>query len=122
MIVGHCEWNHRGVIVESSTLASRAWSWRTQRAGDADAGLYCSSCAADIMAKALNPGFGGRGKKVGKPETESPGPGYRTTSRGSRSGADFTPASDPRLNVDCGQHDRRQLLPGQPPADFTLAK
>ena len=57
-----------------------------------DAGLYCSSCAADIMAKALNPGFGGRGKEVGKPETESPGPGYRTTSRGSRSGADFTPA------------------------------
>ena len=26
----------------------------------ADAGAYCSSCAADIMAKALNPFFGGR--------------------------------------------------------------
>ncbi len=25
----------------------------------ADAGAYCSSCAADIMAKALNPFFGG---------------------------------------------------------------
>ena len=28
----------------------------------ADAGAYCSSCAADIMAKALNPVVGGRRK------------------------------------------------------------
>ena len=33
----------------------------------ADAGAYCSSCAADIMAKALNPRFGGRRKKGAKP-------------------------------------------------------
>ena len=29
----------------------------------ADAGAYCSSCASDIMAKALNPSFCGRWKK-----------------------------------------------------------
>ena len=34
----------------------------------ADAGAYCSSCAADIMAKALNPFFGGRRKKFPRPE------------------------------------------------------
>ena len=31
-----------------------------------DAGAYCSSCAADIMAKALNPFFGGKWKKLGR--------------------------------------------------------
>ena len=30
----------------------------------ADAGTYCSSCAADIMAKALNPYFRGQRKKL----------------------------------------------------------
>ena len=30
----------------------------------ADAGPYCSSCAADVMAKALNPCHGGRRKKL----------------------------------------------------------
>ena len=38
---------------------------------DADSGAYCSSCAADIMAKALNAFHGGRRKKLpgqhGKP-------------------------------------------------------
>ena len=34
----------------------------------ADAGAYSSSCAADIMAKALNPFFGGRRKKLPRPE------------------------------------------------------
>ena len=29
----------------------------------ADAGAYCSSCAADIMAKALSPFFGGKRRK-----------------------------------------------------------
>ena len=37
----------------------------------ADAGAHCSSCAADIMAKALNPFFGGRRKKL--PRSEQPG-------------------------------------------------
>ena len=37
-----------------------------------DAGAYCSSCAADIMAKALNPFFGGRRKKF--PRLEPPRP------------------------------------------------
>ena len=35
---------------------------------DADAGAYCSSCAAAIMAKALNPFFGGKWKKEARPE------------------------------------------------------
>ena len=29
-----------------------------------EAGLYCNSCAADVMAKALNPFHGGRRKKL----------------------------------------------------------
>ena len=46
----------------------------------ADAGAYCSSCAADIMAKALNPVVGGRRKKSPRPEpprTPSPSPQQR---------------------------------------------
>ena len=38
----------------------------------ADAGAYCSSCAADIMAKALNPSFGGRREKSRRPEVLPP--------------------------------------------------
>ena len=34
----------------------------------ADAGAYCSSCVADIMAKSLNPFFGGQRKKLPRPE------------------------------------------------------
>ena len=34
----------------------------------ADTGAYCSSCAAAIMAKALDPFFGGRRKKLPRPE------------------------------------------------------
>ena len=41
----------------------------------ADAGAYCSSCAADIMAKALNPFHGSRRKKLPeRPGKLSPGP------------------------------------------------
>ena len=40
---------------------------------DADAGAYCSSCADRIMAKALNPFFGGKWKKGVKPELTKPG-------------------------------------------------
>ena len=39
---------------------------------DADAGAYCSSCAAAIMAKALNPYFGGKWKKDAKLELARP--------------------------------------------------
>ena len=35
----------------------------------ADADSYCSSCAAEIMAKALNPFFGGRRKKFPRRES-----------------------------------------------------
>ena len=38
----------------------------------ADAGAYCSSCAADIMAKALDPFFGGRRKKLPRPKPPRP--------------------------------------------------
>ncbi len=34
----------------------------------ADSGAYCSSCAADIMTRALNPFFGRRRKKSARPE------------------------------------------------------
>ena len=34
----------------------------------AGAGAYCSSCATAIMAKALNPFFGGKWKKTGRPD------------------------------------------------------
>ena len=37
-----------------------------------DAGAYCSSCAADITAKALNPFYGGRRKKLPRPERPRP--------------------------------------------------
>ena len=79
MKVGHCEWKDQGVIVEFSTLPSKASAManRTCRTCDraADAGAYCSSCAAGIMAKALNPFHGRRRKKL--PERTrrlSPGP------------------------------------------------
>ena len=39
----------------------------------ADSGPYCSTCAADIMAKALNPFAGGRRKKLPDRQTSSPG-------------------------------------------------
>ena len=38
----------------------------------ADAGAYCSSCAAGIMAKALNPFYGGRRRKPPRPEPPRP--------------------------------------------------
>ena len=37
MTVGHCGWKYRGVIVEFSTLPSRAWLWQDRRAGPATA-------------------------------------------------------------------------------------
>ena len=38
----------------------------------AGAGAYCNSWAADIMAKALNPFFGVRRKKLPRPEPPRP--------------------------------------------------
>ena len=38
----------------------------------AAAGAYCSSCAADIMSKALNPFFRVRRKKLPRPEPPRP--------------------------------------------------
>ena len=38
----------------------------------ADVGAYCTSCASDIMAKALNPSFCGRWKKSPRPEPPRP--------------------------------------------------
>ena len=38
----------------------------------ADAGAYCSSCAAAILAKALNPFYGGRRKKFPRPGPPRP--------------------------------------------------
>ena len=38
-------------------------SCRRCRRNDADTGPYCGSCAADIMANALNPFHGSRKKK-----------------------------------------------------------
>lgn len=40
---------------------------------DADAGAYCSSCTAAIMAKALSPCFGGKWKKGVRKEFPTPG-------------------------------------------------
>ncbi len=42
------------------------------RSCDHAAGAYCSSCAADIMAKALNSFFGGWRKKLPRPEPPRP--------------------------------------------------
>ena len=44
----------------------------------ADAGAYCSSCAAGIMANALNPFFGGRRKKLLWPEPPRPSQALRS--------------------------------------------
>ena len=55
MTVGHCEWKNRGVIVKPSLfLEGLVMANPTCRNCDrsADAGAYCSSCAAGIMAKA----------------------------------------------------------------------
>ena len=38
----------------------------------ADDGPYCGTCAADIMAKALNPLYRGRRKKSSRPEPPQP--------------------------------------------------
>ena len=46
--------------------------WTCDRAADAGAGAYCNSCASAIMAKALNPSFGGRRKKSRRPEVRPP--------------------------------------------------
>ena len=44
----------------------------------ADAGAYCSSCAAGIMASALNPRFCGRRKRIPPgPGTLPPRPGLK---------------------------------------------
>ena len=40
----------------------------------ADSGAYCRSCAADIMARALDPLYGGRRKKSLRPGKLPPGP------------------------------------------------
>ena len=48
-----------------------------------DAGAYCSSCAADIVAKALNPFSGGRRKKL--PRRRAPRPSAPSTNSGSSS-------------------------------------
>ena len=68
MTVGYCECKYRRVIVEFSTLLSRAWAManpsRRNCARRTGAGTYCNSCAARIMAWALNPHFRGRRKKL----------------------------------------------------------
>ena len=38
----------------------------------ADSGAYCSLCAADIMARALDPFYGDRRKKSPRPELARP--------------------------------------------------
>ena len=53
-----------GLIMENATRR------RCRRV--TDAGVYCSSRAADIMARALNPRFGGRQWKVGRPDPVRP--------------------------------------------------
>ena len=45
----------------------------------AGAGAYCSPCAADIMAKALDSFFGGRHKKSRRPHPPKPPPPPRNT-------------------------------------------
>ena len=47
----------------------------------AAAGAYCSSCAADIMAKALNPFSRGRRKKLPRPEPPRPSTQHRLFQR-----------------------------------------
>ena len=67
MTVGHCEWKNRGVIVKPSLfLEGLVIANPTCRNCDrsADAGAYCSWCAAGIMANALNPHFRGRRKEL----------------------------------------------------------
>ena len=83
----YCEWKDRGVIVEFSTLPSRAWAMANPICRNcersADAGAYCSSCAAGIMASALNPHFRDRRKRLHPgPDTlpRRPGPTVADTS------------------------------------------
>ena len=54
----------------------------------ADAGAYCSSCAADIMANALNPFYAGRRKKLPQHQGKLPTRPESTSAR---------PSSQPRL-------------------------
>ena len=76
MTVARCAGRNRKVIVKFSTLPSRApvmanpTCRKCHRA--ADAGPYCSPHAADTMARALNPRFGGRRKKSPRPDLPRP--------------------------------------------------
>lgn len=76
MTVARCRERNREVIVKPSTLPWRAAvmaNAKCRRCGRAaGGGVYCSSCAATIMAKALNPRYGGRRKKSASPEPTVP--------------------------------------------------
>ena len=76
MTVARCAGRNREVIVKFSTLPSRAPVMANPTCRKcvcvADAGPCCSSCAADIMARARNPRFSSRYKKGAEPETPSP--------------------------------------------------
>ena len=61
---------------KSSILSTKAASMASVKCRScdraADAGAYCSSCAAGIMAKAFNPVFRGRRKRGASPEPPRP--------------------------------------------------
>ena len=68
MTVAHCRKKDGNGTVDFSTLPSRAEAMANAKCRTCDeaaaAGAYCSSCAADIMANAFNPFYGGRRKKL----------------------------------------------------------
>ncbi len=63
-----------GGYPETLTLHTKvlAMANETCRRCDRDAGAYCSSCAVKIMARALDPFYGGRRKKSPWPEPAKP--------------------------------------------------
>ena len=68
MTLAHCGERDGNGTVDLSTLPPRVWIMAngTCRRCDrpAEAGPYCNPCAADVMAKALNPFHGGRRKRL----------------------------------------------------------
>ena len=85
MTVAHCGGRDGNATVDFSTLPPRVlvMASGTCRRCDrpAEAGPYCSSYAADVIAKALNPFHGGRRRKLPGQHGKSPSRSAQSSGR-----------------------------------------
>ena len=95
MTVAHCGEKDGNGTVDFSTLPPRVSVMANvtcRRCGRPwEAGPYCSPCAADVMAKALNPFHGGRRKKLPGQHGKFPPRPAQTSSRPSSQPPLFSP-------------------------------